>query len=356
MKGRVLGAFPGLLMMGALSKSQDDRDEQLLKLYWNRAGVKRELKTLKKERFELLDKLKDHEDAIVRAREQLDGLERLLVNPIAAANAMVYFQLRNVWRVAAQKLEQFSAELEMQRQKRERKNLHDAAIAKRQRRFDAITQNIRTLNEARSSVSREHKDLLHDLERMNPLVKLLRGRSLRSKIALREEEAESLAEQVADQKDLAEKIQGEPLPEISELSIESRRIINAAVIALAQHIVLHFAANKLAILAREAMSKSVADMRFGDRRECDRMVESIRGRIADLRESSTLADQVRQRAAVLAKELKYRNDSDTMATPFSTPMIMPALGLDSKGRREADAPIAVNVIADDYWDLSRFLR
>jgi uncharacterized coiled-coil DUF342 family protein len=78
--------------------------EELLKLYWNRADVKREVKALRRERFELLDKLKEQEGAILRAQEQLEGLERLLTNPLAAANAMVYFQLRHLWRVGAQRL------------------------------------------------------------------------------------------------------------------------------------------------------------------------------------------------------------------------------------------------------------
>ena len=79
-------------MLAALIEKQRESAEQLLKLYWNRAGVKRELKALRRERFELLDKLKEQEGAIVRAQEQLEGLERLLTNPLAAANAMVYFQ------------------------------------------------------------------------------------------------------------------------------------------------------------------------------------------------------------------------------------------------------------------------
>ncbi len=60
---------------------------------------------LRKERHELFDKLKDQEGAILRAQEQLESLERLLINPLAAANAMVYFQLRYLWRVGAQKIE-----------------------------------------------------------------------------------------------------------------------------------------------------------------------------------------------------------------------------------------------------------
>ena len=108
-------------MLSALIERDDNpTSEQLLKLYWNRASVKRELRAIKQERFELLDKLKEQEGAIVRAQEQLEGLERLLTNPLAAANAMVYFQLRHLWRVGAQRLEQFGKELQVQREKRER--------------------------------------------------------------------------------------------------------------------------------------------------------------------------------------------------------------------------------------------
>ena len=51
-------------------------NEQLLKLYWNRAGVKRELNNLRSERYELLDKLKEQEDA-AQDQEAVGGQHRL---------------------------------------------------------------------------------------------------------------------------------------------------------------------------------------------------------------------------------------------------------------------------------------
>ena len=53
---------------------------------------------------------------------------------------MVYFQLRHLWRVGAQRLEQFGRELQTQREKRERAQLQDAEMAKRQRRLDAVKE------------------------------------------------------------------------------------------------------------------------------------------------------------------------------------------------------------------------
>src|SRR5690606_25202837 len=147
------------------ARPQKKKNEQLLKLYWNRAAVKRELRDLRRERYDLLDKLKEQEAAIARAREQLEGLERLLTNPLAAANAMVYFQLRHLWDTAAQRLEQFAADLELQREKRERKQLRDAALAKRGRRLEAIALKLTELEHKRAGLDSEKRRLEQRLKR-----------------------------------------------------------------------------------------------------------------------------------------------------------------------------------------------
>ncbi len=289
-------------MFGAVS-NKSTRKEQLLRLYWNRASVKRELKALQRERYELLDRLKESESAIARAQEQLDGLERLLVNPIAAANAMVYFQLRNVWRVASQHVERFAAELENNRLERERRALQDAALSKRRRRLAAIEENICSNRSERDSLSTTITTLEAGLSQMHALQRFFRKRRTLAEIEELKRQVDVLSEELRELDELGEKLQGEPLPEIEELSVDSRRFVNSAVIALAQHLVVHFSGNRLAETAREAMRKSVGEMRFGDRRECDRMVENIRIRIADLKEEANLHGLVKQRVALIAKEL-----------------------------------------------------
>jgi hypothetical protein len=345
---------------GFLERHDPDQGEQLLKLYWNRAGVKRELKALKRERFELLDKLKEQEGAIVRAQEQLEGLERLLTNPLAAANAMVYFQLRHLWRVGAQRLEQFGKELQLQREKRERAQLQDSALAKRKRRLEAIGEKMRALLDKRRAVAEEAGRLEDKLARMNAVLRLFRGPRLRRRLAGLAKGREMLDEKAAELKDLNDKIQGEPLPEPEDLSLESRRLINAAVIALAQHLVLHFSEHDLATLAKAATERAVGDMKFGDRRDCDRMVERIRERIEELKVQKTVADTVKKRADQLLSEVKYRSDSDAVPTTECTELIHRTMGARALGddltRRASDAPLRINVLEDDYWDLFAALR
>ena len=126
-------------------RQSEQSDEELQKLFSNRANVKRELSGLRRERHELLDKLKEQEGAIIRIREQLESLERLLANPLAAANAMVYFQLRHLWRVGAQRVEQFSKELRAQRERKERAKLQEAALEKRKHRLDILNDKLQSL-------------------------------------------------------------------------------------------------------------------------------------------------------------------------------------------------------------------
>lgn len=347
-------------MLAALLEKHGETTEQLLKLYWNRAGVKRELKALRRERFELLDKLKEQEGAIYRAQEQLEGLERLLINPLAAANAMVYFQLRHLWRVGGQRLEQFAKELQAQREKRERAVLHEAEIAKRQRRLEAITEKLNGLLEKLRAVTEEGTRLEQQYGQMHRLIRLFRGARMKTRIAGLASGKQMLEEKLEELKGLSEKIQGEPLPEPEELSLESRRLINSAVIALAQHLAVHFSEHDLATLAKTATERAVADMKFGDRRDCDRMVERVREKIEELRQQKAIADHVKKRADQLLTEVKYRNETDSVPTVESIQQISRTPGGqggdNDLARRTTDAPLRINVLADDYWDLLNVLR
>jgi len=334
-------------------KRDEESGEQLLKLYSNRAGVKRELNDLRKERHELLDKLKDQEGAILRAQEQLEGLERLLTNPLAAANAMVYFQLRHLWRVGAQKLEQFGGELKAQRKQRERAQLHEAALAKRGRRLGAITERLDSVLLKQQALFEEFRAAEASLASMNGFKRFFKGPRVRRRMNGMKAGNGALQEKIAELKELQEKIQGEALPEPDGLSLESRRLINCAIIALAQHLVVHFSENDLIGLTKTATERPVGDMKFGDRRDCDRMVECIRERIEDLRQQTSLADDVRRRTDLLGNHVQYRNETDSLPTTESvaiTERSSPQAGNEPE-RRSGNEPLRINVLLDEYWDI-----
>jgi hypothetical protein len=131
-------------------------------------------------------------------------------------------------------------------------------------------------------------------------------------------------------------------------------------VALAQHLVVHFAEHDLASLSKTSTERAVGDMKFGDRRDCDRMVERVREKIEELKQQKTLADQVKRRTDLLLTEIKYRNDTDSVPSVDTVQLVSRNPGAHASeidmSRRTSDAPLRINVLADDYWDLMAVMR
>jgi len=336
-------------------KQRDEEPEQdsLLKLYWNRAGVKRELASLQREHSELMEKLEEQEGDILRAQSQLEGLERLLADPLAAANAMVYFQLRHMWRVGASKLQQFAEELRQQREKRERQLLHNTVLAKRNRRLDAIRHKLGELLQKRKGVIEESRQVESRLENLGFLVRPFSAPALRRQIQGLSRNREALEERIEEFNEVIEKIQAEPLPEPEGLSAENQRLVNVACIALAQHLVVHFWENGLASLACKAARRTVGEMQFGDRRTCDQMVESIRERIESLNADRKLAERVKERTDQLVTEVTYTHETNVL--PVQSAVAEIALSLAEEVEGKPVPTLRVNVLEENFWDLSGVL-
>jgi len=306
----------------------------------------------------LLDKLKEQEGAIIRAREDLERLERLLTNPLAAANAMAYFQLRHLWRICGQRLEQFFQELSAQRERRERAKLHETVLDKRKRRLDILNDKLQSLLIKERNITHEVQTLQQTLDAMNAFQRLYRGPGIKRQISGLNKGREALEFRVQEVKETQESINGEPLPDISGLSVDSRRLINLAVLALAQELVLHFSEHNLTALAKSATEKPVSDLKFGDRRDCDRLVDRIRSRISELNNQKQIADSVKLRTDYLLTQVSYNEETSTVPQIDALESIPPQLPGQSAGaplNRASDAPVRVNVLASDYWDVLKVL-
>ena len=79
-------------------------EERLMQLFQNRAGLKKAYADLQDEFHLLRDRLKQQEGATIRVQEQLDALGDLLGDPKTGFGALVFFQLRALWKVCHQQL------------------------------------------------------------------------------------------------------------------------------------------------------------------------------------------------------------------------------------------------------------
>src|SRR5260370_21758390 len=90
-----------------------------MQLFQNRAGLKKAYPDLKDEFHLLRDRLKQQEGVTIRVQEQLDALGDLLGDPKTGFGALVFFQLRTLWKTCHQQLSTFAPDLTRPQEARE---------------------------------------------------------------------------------------------------------------------------------------------------------------------------------------------------------------------------------------------
>jgi hypothetical protein len=297
----------------------------------------------------LRDRLKQQEGATIRVQEQLDALGDLLGDPKTGFGALVFFQLRTLWKTCHLQLSTFATDLTRQQEARETaKHKAESEAAKSSRLADVE----RRLQAAAAEADSERRHLAAAQSEISRLTAFWHyfGRRRRQK------SLESLRNQVvvadAAVGDLhAERsaIDREAAAEFPGISLAARRSINLAIIGFAELLCEHVDAFGLAARAKEAVARRVHEMSFGTRADCESHMQRVQ------QAQSGVANQKQNTAALKAKldrlrvTCEYRNNADTVPTADS----LVAAAADAELGKPAKSPSAPtwNVLAEDYWDL-----
>lgn len=330
-------------------KPESSDEERLLKLFWNRAELKRGFAKLRREGETLKEKLQQQEGAVLRAQQQLEQLEGMLADPLQAANASVFYQLRGVWANCRRKLTRFAKDLAAHQSGCEHKveqgkfenalraALHvcDGHIEKAARREAAIREDVRQLRE-------RHERLRGFWNYFKRRTLLIEGESLEG--ALQTARAHTERYRVAK----AGK-QGTVCPDFGGLSVEGRRRINLALIAIAQELFLHFGQRNINKLAREASVRQITDANYGDINTCRDLNAHIERCIRNLPVGDDLITKVRQRTRHLERQASYRRGADTVPVAGSFAEIQ--VEFDESATSHGNKSIPINVLVEEYWDI-----
>ncbi|GFE85125.1 hypothetical protein [Steroidobacter agaridevorans] len=335
------------------SARQPVEDERLLQLYWNRAELKKELSRLQDERHKLIEQLNKHEATFARNSEQLLQLEEFLGNPETGPHGLVYFQLRALWRASSAKVARFAQQLQQQQADREqRRQVLEFDRARRQQLADF---------DRRIAAARSRADMLEaqlklqetKLEKMRGFWNYARRRRLAEEIAAEREQWDLAATEVTDLSDDRIALEEKAPPALQGISVDGRRIVNTAVIAYAQQLVVAMSAGGLAVLAKETITKRVFDMKYGTREDCSRLMTLLREALAIVKNEKDDLSGLKERTDALRAVAAYRSDADTVPLTDSIgtlPVpVAPVSGLETGNKA------GVNVLVDDYWDLYQAL-
>jgi hypothetical protein len=319
-----------------------EEQERLLKLYWNRAELKKELASLDDQVHQLRDRLKQQEAATQRAVEERESLETLLGNPELGFGALVHYQLNGLWRACHAQLEQFATELRRQQEDRERKRqlleFHQARQAQTQLAAERHA-------EARAALEVEEQTeaaLRAQLAAARGFWHYFRRRRLSDRLARQAALVRTTRRQFDDMREAKRTIEKEPWPEFGGLSLEGRRAINNAVIAYTQLLYSRLAESGLALHARQARVKSVHESNYGQRQACEALMAEIVAGTALVKAQKDIASEIRTRTEALQNVATYRHPEDTVPDPGSLPSAFPGRGVPVR---------EPNVLVDNYWDV-----
>lgn len=334
-----------------VQKRKPDEDERLMQLFRNRAGLKKAHATLQDELYEIKERLKQQEGATTRAQQQLDALEGLLGNPQAAYGALVYFQLRGLWRACNVQLEQFSAELERQQEERERR--------KQMFEFNQDLKNRLALVDGRLAVAEdaargqvEHKTALEQkLLRLKGFWNYFRRRGLRTELARQYAHAEAAQRECAQIREEHTALEMGQCPAFPGLSVDGRRSINLATIAYSLVLGARLSTHGLATRTKDAMAQRVHESQYGARAECESLMLAIAQALAAVRSRKDLAAEIKSCVDQLREVAQYRAATDTVPLGETLASVAPA-SPDGRAILSLSGP---QILADDYWNIYKVL-
>ena len=329
-------------------------EERLMQLFQNRAGLKKAYADLKDEFHLLRDRLKQQEGATIRVQEQLDGLGELLADAGTGFSALVFYQLRGLWKTCHQNLSAFAGDLTRTQEAREIARYQADCNAARESRLTDVDRRLQLAAE-KADLHREH--LAGVQQELNKLTAFWhyfeRRRRNKSLESLREAVVQADA-MVGNLHAEHSAISAEGIEDFPGISLSARRNINLAIIGYAELLCETVDTYGLAARAKEAVARRVHEMTFGSRQDCEDYMQRVRKAQQAVASLKQITASVKSKMERLRTTCEYRNTADTVPTADSLAAAsFPAA--DSAGPGSGQTPVQWNVLAEDYWDLYTLL-
>jgi len=324
-------------------------NDKLVDLFRNRAELKKEFAALRNEKYQLLDRIKQHEGATARVQQKMDHLENLLLDRDWVHNVVAFYQLRRLSAHCNSKLKRFAEQLKQQREQRIQNQVINEWNEQRNQRIADLKPVINEQRLKTQLLEDQLQSVRHKFATMNGMAKMFRGRNLEEEIAGIASRIEQGQVTETELLKSLEEIQNLSPPDRNGLDEATKRSINFMILAFVQQLYLHFEDDNLAAMAKEASEKSVGAINYGTKYECDEIVERIEQRWESMESVIDFADILQIRAKLIAEHAIFRSDTDVVPVPGSVATVF---AIDSNGVvKEKDA----NLLGDNYFGVSKVL-
>jgi hypothetical protein len=331
------------------SPGAEPEEERLLKLFWNRAELKKEVASLRAEGDRLKEQLQQQEGATFRSQQRLEQLEGLLADPLQASNAAVFYQLRGVWHSCRKKMSRMASDLMEHQVTREKQRVLDMFEGRHRAALDVILGHVEKAETEVNEIKHEIRSLRDRHEQLAGFWNYFKRRALVNQASALKVEAKRADAKLERFQQSRKEKEAEARPVFDELSVEGKRKINLALIVVAQELFVHFDQRNISVLAREASVRQVNDASYGGIDECRDMNVYIEKRLRDMPGGVELATTLQTRTKILEKNATYRRETDTVPVAGTCSEIQVTLAGDRGTVKTKMIP--VNVLAEEYWEI-----
>jgi hypothetical protein len=328
-------------------ETQDNN--KLVDLFRNRAELKKEFAALRNEKYQLQDRVKQHEGATARVQQKMDHLESLLLDREWVHNVVAFYQLRRLAAHCNVKLSKFAEQLKQQQEQRTHGQVLNEWNEQRDQQAAAIENEIGEQRLQTQLLEDQLQAQRNKLLAMNGIAKMLRKNNLEAEID--EIAARIELDQVKENELLQslEKVHNLEPPDHKGLDEASKRTINFMILSFVQQLYLHFEEDGLAAMAKEASEKSVGAVNYGTKYECNEIIERIEKRWDSMKSVTEFADVLQKRAKLIADNAVFRSNDDVVPTSGTVATVY---SIDVNGVvRKKDA----NLLGDNYFGVAKVL-
>jgi hypothetical protein len=318
-------------------------EERLMQLFQNRAGLKKAYADLQDEFHLLRDRLKQQEGTTIRVQEQLDALGDLLGNPDTAFSALVFFQLRALWKTCHQQLSGFAGDLTRQQETRETAKHATECEAAKNAQLAGVDSRLQAAATHADEQRAQLTNAQAELSRLTAIWHYFKRRRRQKALESLRHQVEVADAAVGELHAERSAVVGTALAAFPGISLGARRTINLAVISYAELLCEQVEAFGLTARAKEAVARRVHEMTFGTRTECEGYMQRVQKAHAAVLNQKQVNTTLKIKLERLRTGCDYRNAADTVPTADSLVVGRPAGGP------------AWNVLAEDYWDVYTLL-
>ena len=324
-------------------------NDKLVDLFRNRAELKKEFAALRNEKYQLLDRIKQHQGATARVQQKMDHLESLLLDRDWVHNVVAFYQLRRLAAHCNSKLKRFAEQLKQQREQRIQQQAVSDWNEQRDGRVSEIEKLVSEKRLKNQLLEDQLQSVRHKFKTMNGVTKMFRGRDLEGEINGIAAKIELGQAKEAELLNSMREVQNLAPPDHAGLDNATKRSINCMILAFVQQLYLHFEDDNLAAMAKEASEKSVGAINYGTKYECDEIIQRIEKRWDSMESVIDSADVLQTRAKLIAEHAKFRGDTDVVPAPGSVATVY---AIDRNGVvKEKDA----NLLGDNYFGVAKVL-